>query len=107
MGHDIAYTRKLLHEIGILFAHIFGIPTEDADSPVIQFMHLSAAVSGAPNNWREEKEGKTNLGTFSVVLVLARKLLVLKSVQNFANSFGRFSKHGFKRHARRELACFA
>lgn len=93
---------KLLDEIGVLFAHVFGIATEHAHCAVFKLVDLGSwiynlALSG-------ESIITAHLSPLSVVLVLARKLFVLETVQDFTDSFGRLCQHGLQWYARRQLA---
>lgn len=49
------------------------------------------------------QDEKTNLCPLPVILILARKALVLKSIQDFTDSFGGLCQHGLQWYAGREL----
>ena len=49
---------------------------------------------------------RTHLGTFAIVLVLARELLVLETIEHLADGFCGFRQHGLQRDARSQLTCF-
>lgn len=66
--------------------------------------------SGSRCTWNIVKQSSrlraiyTYLCTFSIILVLARKPLVLEPIKNLSDRFGRFRKHRLQRNSRSELA---
>ena len=52
------------------------------------------------------QDEKTNLCPLPVILILARKALVLKSIQDFTDSFGGLCQHGLQGNTGRKLATF-
>lgn len=66
------YPGDLLNEIGILCTHVFRITTEDSKLSVLQ---------------------KMNLGSFSVIFVLASELLSFEAIEHFSDSLGWLGQH--------------
>lgn len=92
---------QLLDEIRVLLAHILRIPTEDADSAVLQPVHLPRPQS---THVTPHRETRAHLCALTIVLILACKPLGLEPVEDLADGLRRLREHGLERHAGRKLA---
>ena len=89
----MTHSWNLFNEVRIFLAHVFRITAEHRETPIRESVDLGQEKHQIATLLQGSK---THLRPFAIVLVLTGEMLVLKSVEDFTYSLGRFCEHGFQ-----------
>lgn len=95
------YVRQRFDKIRVLDCHVFRVSREDGDGAICETMNLEIGRSLSEHEHLHERlseqNGKmTDLGSFSIILVLAGEFRALEFVENFSDGLSGLGQHGLQ-----------